>query len=148
MFAHPKCPCTPASLDELAVVVDQKTEHVAAYVVFIKPPGTPADWAQTRSRRQAEAIPSVRVSQDDGKLARHFGAKTSGHAAIYGPDGRLRYRGGLVGSRGQAGASPARRAAIAALFTSSPPERELPDFGCPLFDQDEVDDDAIGRSRS
>src|SRR5262249_29676633 len=109
-FAHPKCPCTRASLGELATVLSGFAQPVDGFALFYKPRSVPDDWARTESRRRAEAIKGLHVAEDDGALARRFGARTSGHVVIYGPDGRLRFRGGLVGSRGEVGDSPARRA--------------------------------------
>jgi hypothetical protein len=142
MFAHPKCPCTPASIEELASIARLVSGRVAAHVVFLKPPRVSADWARTWSRRQAEAIDGVDVREDDGSLAHLFGARTSGHVVIYGPEGRLRFRGGIVGSRGQTGDNPARRGALAALVEPTTTTQSMADFGCPLFSEN---DDVVVR---
>jgi hypothetical protein len=135
-FAHPKCPCTHASLDELSSLLSEDPGRVDAHVVFLRPPGTSREWGQTRSRALANGIHGVKVEDEDGRMARQFGAHTSGHVVIYGPDGRLRFRGGIVGSRGQSGNNPSRRAARAAILHTSSVPTEMPDFGCPLFDED------------
>src|SRR5690349_12190939 len=44
MFAHPRCPCTWASLSELAQLMARCPEQAAAYVLFYKPGNRPAGW--------------------------------------------------------------------------------------------------------
>src|SRR5882724_6512036 len=40
MFAHPHCPCTRASLSELARLLTQTPDKLNTYVVFLKPEET------------------------------------------------------------------------------------------------------------
>src|SRR5204862_1754432 len=47
MFAHPRCPCTRASLNELALLMTHCQHRVEAHVVFFQPDSTAADWAKT-----------------------------------------------------------------------------------------------------
>src|ERR1700722_18251613 len=71
MFAHPRCPCTSASLDELNRLLAQSGGHIAAHVLFFKPPGSPPDWTHTGLWRNAAAIPGVTVQEDvDDAVAR------------------------------------------------------------------------------
>src|SRR6185312_17416960 len=90
MFAHPKCPCSRASMEELNRVLAQCRGQVATHVLFFKPSQFPADWSQTDLRSSAVAIPDVVVQDDlDGKLAEKFGAETSGYVVLYDRQGRL-----------------------------------------------------------
>src|SRR5581483_2344790 len=78
MFAHPHCPCTRASLGELAELVGQTP--VEAEVVFVRPADCPDGWERTAAWEAAAAIPGVRVRCDVGGLeAMRAGAATSGH---------------------------------------------------------------------
>ncbi|MEK6235309.1 MAG: hypothetical protein N2C14_11430, partial [Planctomycetales bacterium] len=40
VFAHPRCPCTRATLDELERIMARRRDKVHARVVFMKPDGT------------------------------------------------------------------------------------------------------------
>ena len=64
MLAHPHCPCTAASVGELAQIMARLEGRVAAYVLFVKPKGAGRDWEDTDLRRSAEAIPGVKVVFD------------------------------------------------------------------------------------
>jgi hypothetical protein len=104
MAAHPRCPCTRASIEELGRLLARSTTPVDVHVLFFKPPG--ADWAPTDLWRQAVAIPGVNATWDeDGIDAARFGARTSGHALLFDPDGKLLFSGGVTSSRGHIGPS-------------------------------------------
>ena len=47
MFAHPRCPCTRASIGELAVLMARCHGKVDAEVLFFKPTGSSENWART-----------------------------------------------------------------------------------------------------
>jgi hypothetical protein len=134
MFVHPHCPCTQASLGELAEILAREPGKSHAVIVFVNPPGAEADWSQTALRKKAATIPNLRLVDDDGTLARQFGAETSGHVVLYDTDGKLVFSGGITRSRGHEGESPGRRAICARLEgTASDAPAETPVFGCPLF---------------
>jgi hypothetical protein len=68
-----------------------------------------------------------------GRVARRFGAATSGQGLLYDRAGRLRFQGGLTSARGHAGDN-AGSAAIVALAQGRVPDTvETPVYGCPLF---------------
>ncbi|MGB8352868.1 MAG: hypothetical protein WCD79_03190, partial [Chthoniobacteraceae bacterium] len=84
MFAHPRCPCTRASIGELEKLMAQSHGPVRATVVFYKPHGAPDEWAHTDLWKTAAAIPGVEVRVDeDGTEAAQFGAVTSGFVVLY-----------------------------------------------------------------
>ncbi len=75
MLAHPRCPCTRASVGELAQIMARTQGKVRAYVLFLKPSRSGVDWEDTDLWRKAAAIPGVTVLADaDGAEARRFGA--------------------------------------------------------------------------
>lgn len=134
LFAHPHCPCTRASLDNLAWVLTRSGGRVDARVLVYAPRGMPAGWERGPLWRQAEGIPGARVAADrDGAWARAFGARTSGQTLLYGGDGRLLYRGGLTAARGHAGHSAGREAVLALSRGEGAPRDEGPVFGCALL---------------
>jgi hypothetical protein len=132
MAAHPRCPCTRASLDELAVVMAESKNRIAAHVIFFVPEDASPDWWQTDLWRKAAAIPAVTPVVDrGGTLQRVFGAETSGSAAVYDAAGRLQFNGGLTAARGQRGENPGRLSLIS-LIESGEAAEMTPVFGCPL----------------
>jgi hypothetical protein len=135
MLAHPMCPCTRASLDELAVVVRETSGLAAVHVLFMKPPAGGASWENTELWQKARAIPGVRVELDrDGGEAARFGAKVSGHALLYDRDGALVFSGGITAARGHVGNSLGRERLLALLGGHSVDRPDAPTFGCSLVD--------------
>lgn len=132
MVAHPRCPCTDASIDELAKALAEVPDRVRAYVLFLKPKGV-AGWDDTALRRQAAAIPGVKIlSDDNGVEARLFGAETSGHTFLFGADGRLRFSGGITASRGHSGGNVGESAIIALVKGAKSAPAKSFVFGCSL----------------
>jgi hypothetical protein len=133
MFAHPHCPCSRASISELARLMPRLPAGTGAHVVFVRPAGTAADWEQTDLWRSAASIPGVSVSRDDdGVEAERFHALTSGLTLVYGSDGRLLFHGGITASRGHEGASFGQRRILSLLTTGSADRNDSPVFGCAL----------------
>jgi len=56
MFAQPWCPCTRASIGELAVLMTHCQNWINARVIFYQRMGTGEDWPHTDLWRTAEAI--------------------------------------------------------------------------------------------
>ena len=135
MFAHPRCPCTRASIGELEKIMAQSHGPVRAHVVFYKPHGTPDEWARTDLWRSAAAIPGVDVRADeDGLEAAKFGAVTSGFVVLYDGLGHLGYNGGITAARGHAGDSEGQDAIVAILNSRAPRLTAMPVFGCSFSD--------------
>jgi hypothetical protein len=133
MFAHPDCPCTRASLGELAIVMARAPGRLSAQVVFLRPHDPGPDWPAVGRARGAADMPGVRlIEDDDGLEARRFGALTSGHTLLYSADGRLVFSGGITGSRGHAGDNVGRGAVLAHLLGEAGAPARTPVFGCSL----------------
>lgn len=133
LFAHPRCPCLRATLEELARILARCPDRAAVSAIFSRPVGLPVGWEQTDLWRTAVALPGVEVSCDEGGAeAGRFGVLTSGQILLYAPNGRLLFRGGITSSRGHAGDSEASRALLAFLLGEATERVETPVFGCPL----------------
>ena len=135
LFAHPRCPCTRATLEELARLTARCQGRFTTQVWFTKPVGVSDDWMQTDLWRTAEKIPGVSVHVDEaGREAVRFGAQTSGHAMLYDPAGHLLFQGGITISRGHAGDNPGRAALEQILADNivSSGNSHTPVFGCLL----------------
>ncbi|MDB5313248.1 MAG: hypothetical protein JWO38_7450 [Gemmataceae bacterium] len=132
LLAHPRCPCTRATLGELAEVL-REAPGLSARVVFVRPAETADGWERGESWDVASWIPGVEVATDpDGAEARRYGAETSGQAVLSDPTGRVVFRGGLTKTRGLTGESPGRRAVLAWVEGGAGPAG-APVFGCALF---------------
>ena len=134
MFAHPQCPCTRASMEELNRLLAQCPGQVAAHVLFLKPEIFSNDWMRTDLWRSASAIPGVTVHEDsDGAQARLFGAETSGDVLLYDTHGQLLFKGGITGSRGHAGDNAGENAIASLLAGQSVSLKQTPVYGCSLL---------------
>jgi hypothetical protein len=135
MLAHPHCPCTRASMSELAQIMARVQGKVHAYVLFLKPQNSGPEWDDTDLRRSAAKIPGVTVLSDvDGAEARRFGAETSGHTFLFDYRGRLLFSGGITESRGHAGDNAGESAIVALANTHTSGRVTTFVFGCSLFD--------------
>jgi len=135
MMAHPRCPCTRASLEELARLMARNAGRLDARVVFFAPPHADEDWWSTDLWSGASAIPGVEVVLDrDAIEARRFGTETSGHALLYDGEGRLLFSGGITVARGHAGDNAGLGAVEALIRGETTARRRTPVFGCALHD--------------
>jgi hypothetical protein len=133
LFAHPKCPCTEATMEELNRILAHAAGNVTTHVLFLKPAGFSDDWLRSSLWEGAAAIPGVAVREDSaGAEARIFGAETSGYLVVYAPNGKLLYKGGITGSRGHAGDNAGADAVIS-LLAGTPGLPSAPVFGCSLL---------------
>ncbi len=135
IFAHPHCPCTRATIDELARIVADCTGRLSVVVMFIRPPGFETEWTRSDLWTQSKEIPNTVAAEDiDGREAERFHAITSGQAVLYDAAGKLRFCGGITGSRGHEGQNAGRAAVVEIVRGRSAPVIRTPVFGCPLMD--------------
>lgn len=135
LMAHPRCPCTPASLDELEAVLRAVRAPVRAYVLVVRPAGAEPGFEDGPVWARTHQLPGVVPLLDtDGREAARFGARTSGHVVAYDPTGALVFAGGITGAKGCAGDNPARRALIQAIdqVTDAISDDQTPIYGCSL----------------
>jgi len=135
LLAHPHCPCTKASIGELAAIMAHSQGRLTAYVVFLKPEGFSEDWEKTDLWRDAGQIPGVTPLVDEnGREAALFQSSTSGQTLLYDQQGQLLFKGGITASRGHSGDNAGRSAIISIVNTGSSNQDTTPVFGCPLLD--------------
>ena len=133
IMGHPKCPCTRATIGELAVMMARLHNRATAVVVLARPQGTPDGWDDTDLRRSAAEIPGATVMSDlDEVEADRFNAGVSGQTMLYSAEGKLLFSGGITASRGHSGDNVGR-SSIVSLVTYGTAERaRTPVFGCAL----------------
>jgi len=135
-FAHPQCPCTRASIEELDRLVSSVPGKAKLIVIFLKPSSVGDSWNNTDLWTHAKRIPGAQTLADtDGQECRRFGAFTSGTTILFSPTGEELFRGGLTMSRGHEGDSLGLEAISGYLRTNRISLHSTPVFGCALFAQ-------------
>jgi len=136
VFAHPQCPCSRATIEELARIVACCSPKMETTVLFYAPSTMPRGWTKTDLWDSAVAIPGVRVLDDaEGSTARRFGVHTSGQTLLYDASRHLVFNGGITAFRGHSGDNDGRDEIVALLRGETPPRRGTPVFGCALFEE-------------
>ncbi len=135
LFAHPRCPCTRASMHELDELMVSLQHRVAVTVVFTLPKGVAPHWEQGELWQEAATIPGIHVTTDrDGLEAGRFGVKGSGHVLLYQPSGQLVFSGGITPSRGHEGDNLGRSAVTNLVLHGRSLVNHTPVYGCPLLE--------------
>jgi hypothetical protein len=130
MLAHPRCPCTRATLGELEIIAAQSGGRLDIHVVFLQ---SPAFDHRTDLWFRALELPGAHVTLDPrGKQIRLFGALASGHVLVYDARGELAFSGGITSARGHSGANIGRDAVIALARQERIGVAAMPVFGCSL----------------
>jgi hypothetical protein len=133
MFLHPRCPCSVASVNELARIMSGCAAQLDATVYFVRPESQPAGWESGTLWNLASSIPGVTVESDVGGLvAKHFHANTSGEVFVYDRGGKLRFHGGITAARGHAGDNLGESAVISIASEEKSYVERSPVFGCPF----------------
>ena len=134
VVVHPHCPCTRASLHELAGLMSRYSGQVAAYVVFVRPLGVEPGWEETENWQNAAKITGVTLIRDDlGFEAKLLDAHVSGQTVLYGENGDLLFSGGITTGRGEEGISVGESAIGEILDGRTPSVAMTNVYGCPLI---------------
>jgi hypothetical protein len=138
MLAHPKCPCTRASIEELSKLMTTTRGRLNAVVIFVTPDKASSEWQRTDLRASAARIPGVTTIVDaGGREASSFGALTSGQVVLYDAHGQLMFYGGITNSRGHIGDNAGRSAIEGLIMGQTLRTGNSEVFGCPLFEASE-----------
>lgn len=133
MFVHPRCPCSRASLHELAILMTRFPRSLDVQLLFIKPPAVATDWTCTDLWAEAAEIPGVVQRIDDEGTEQHrFGARVSGEVFVYLPSGNLLFHGGITAGRGHEGDNAGRATLESLLLQDEHAVCVMPVFGCEL----------------
>lgn len=130
---HPKCPCSKATVSELAVLMDRWLQDIRAYVVFMQIDDEDGASDESSLREAVVKIPGVEVLDDrDGAILGQLGAFTSGQTYLYDSQGKLIFQGGLTPVRGQTGTNRGSLAIASYLTSSVVRDQQTPVYGCSL----------------
>lgn len=138
LFIHPRCPCSRATLNELARIVANEQNRLEIKVFFYKPDNGSSEWIKTDLWETAENIPGVEVEIMNEAEIEKFGVVTSGQAILYSADSETVFSGGITIGRGHEGKSDGRTAIENYLETGDIYVSETPVFGC-LLTSKEID---------
>lgn len=142
LAAHPRCPCTRATLSELERLLARCQGRLEVFVLFYSDPALGDGWERTDLWSHAAAMPGVHVRADPlGSTAARFGAHVSGQTLLYSPDGRLQFAGGITAARGHEGDNPGTAAVASIVRGAVPATSSAPAFGCALSDPEHEDQD-------
>jgi hypothetical protein len=133
IFLHPECPCSRASVTELAYVLDRFGDRVSAHAIVV-------DHQNSRELRGScgilddlVSVPTLLTWIDQGAVeSSRFRVATSGHVLLYNSRGWLTYSGGITAARGHVGRSFGRDAVLAQITGHGDAAPESPVFGCRL----------------
>jgi hypothetical protein len=140
IFVHPRCPCSRASLDELAMILDRCGDRTAAHALVFRPRRDRPDWVPSALEAALAHIPGLRHRPDrGGEEARRFGAATSGHVLLYDTRGGLIFSGGITPGRGEPGDSRGRAALLGQIMGPEGEGPRHPVFGCSLRGCERID---------
>lgn len=130
---HPQCPCTRATVEELAVI-NTHCPSLHMDLLFIKPQGMRDSWLKSDTWSKAQKFPRCSVIADeDGHLSAAMHALSSGQANLYDPRGHLIYSGGITAGRGHVGDNAGVESILALANGNRAEQNRRPVFGCPLF---------------
>lgn len=133
VIGHPKCPCTRATIGELALIMAHLHNRATAVAVFVRPHDAPDGWDDTDLRRSAAAIPGVTVMTDlDEAEADIFNAQVSGQTMLYSAEGTLLFSGGITAARGHSGDNAGRSSVVSFVSSGTAAQNRTPVYGCTL----------------
>ncbi|MFI4882635.1 MAG: hypothetical protein ACIAQU_08630 [Phycisphaerales bacterium JB064] len=131
LFAHPKCPCTRATMSELERLQRSHPGAFAVRVIFFEPVDATESWRETDLWQRAQRLRNALVVADpDGRLCAGAGAEVSGCVALLDPSGGVQFWGGITAARGHEGENLGLIALRDILDGQEPRQRTADVFGC------------------
>jgi hypothetical protein len=141
LAVHPQCPCSRASIAELARLASRFRDRLTCILFVYFPRGQTDDWLTTSAIEMARQLPQTQLKIDvDGRRARQFGMNTSGATILYSPQGELEFWGGITPSRGHQGDNIGADAIAAVLVGKQPLHRSVPVYGCKILSESGAND--------
>lgn len=131
---HPECPCSAATVEELAGILARTSGRLEARLLFAQYDDLSERAEDSSLWKKAAALPGVTLVADHGSEEIHrFDARSSGETRLYDAKGLLLFKGGITLGRGHRGDNPGQ-AAVCALARNDSGEHAIstPVFGCAL----------------
>jgi hypothetical protein len=112
---HPRCPCTRATVSELAKIIAHAKNNIDLKALVYIPSDATREWTDTSSIGRLRELGFAIILDPKGKIAEQLGAETSGHVLLYRQNGELALSGGITAGRGHEGDNPAKDRLLRAL---------------------------------
>jgi len=133
MAIHPKCPCTRASVGELARLIRYAEGKLACQLLIYQPPQAETSWQQTGLLETASNLPQTNLLFDTaGNWAKQLGMATSGSVVVYAPSGEPVFTGGITAARNHHGDNLGSDTILSILAGSNPTTQTTAVYGCRL----------------
>ena len=132
MAVHPRCPCSRATIAELAKILTHSPRVCRPVLLAFKPGTEPDSWIETGLCRDARKLGAEIRIDENGERAIAMGMQTSGQVLLYDPRGDLRYQGGITSARGHQGDNAGQRYVERILHGDDVPLAKLPVYGCSI----------------
>jgi hypothetical protein len=133
LAAHPFCPCTRATLNELNRLLSRCHSTPKIYALFYRPKKFEPNWNKTDLWREVSTFPgAIAIDDVDGLQSALFGADTSGETFLFSPEGKLLYHGGITAARGHEGDNAGEDSIISGINTGKVSVTDTPAFGCAI----------------
>lgn len=151
IFVHPRCPCTQATIAELAKLRCHLLRRGAGrwpstYIVATIPQTRESSWTDSPLlRRAVHELDGTLVLDENGLRSKRFGATHSGTVLLYNDQKIRRYAGGVTIARGHEGDNRGLQSLQSILLGENVQPVSLPALGCRLV---MVPDGALGAVHS
>jgi hypothetical protein len=133
LLAHPRCPCTRATLHELERLVPHLGGKAALHAYFAIPAGKGEDFAEGDNLKLARSIPGMKITlAPASEITDKLGAGTSGQVLVFDHGGRLKFTGGITPGRGHEGSNPGAESIRRLVETGATSLATTPVYGCSL----------------
>lgn len=135
VFLSPQCPCSRATLTELARLIEKNPRLFETQIYFYQPSDAPIDWSENKLWQKAAEISGAKVKKINEAELKKFDARTSGQTLFYHADGRLLFSGGITQSRGHEGENIGIYSIESYLRNGRFTVSQTPVFGCILISE-------------
>ncbi len=130
---HPHCPCTRASISELARLVSRAGDSIEAHALVYRPEQMDDAWAHTGAWDELLRMPGVQVRVDPGgREAAALGITVSGGVVLFDGAGKPVFGGGITSSRGHEGPSVGQESILSWIRGRTVKHASAPVFGCSI----------------
>lgn len=132
VMLHPRCPCSRATLDNLARAMPQIIGKAQVHLIFVNPDAK-RPLEDGALLHMAANIPGSDIFHDQsGHEAQLFGALTSGETLLYSSEGVLLFHGGITLGRSHEGDNPGLSRVVSLVEHGTGKRSRTPVFGCAL----------------
>jgi hypothetical protein len=135
MGLHPHCPCSRATVEELAKILSRAPESVKLTVFAFKPKDEPDSWIEGSTVSSLKKFKARIVVDEEGTEAQRLGLATSGQVQVFSSAGVLLYNGGITAGRGHGGDNIGAQTVLELLRDGKSEGRSAPVFGCSIFEK-------------